>query len=55
MGFAPFEIGMTILAPIAVIAGFTAGFGWAAFIIAVGVVGVAFWLKWIPLKRNAAG
>ena len=55
VGFAPFEIGMTILAPIAVIAGFTAGFGWAAFIIAVGVVGIAFWLKWIPLKCNAAG
>ena len=54
VGFAPFEIGMTILAPIAVIAGITAGFGWAAFLIAVGVVVVAFWLKWIPVRRRVA-
>ena len=54
VGFAPFEIGMTILAPIAVIAGFTTGLGWAAFIIAVGVVVMAFALKWIPVGRSAS-
>ena len=53
VGFAPFEIGMTILAPIAVIAGFTTGLGWVAFIIAVGVVVMAFALKWIPVGRGA--
>ncbi|OEX94712.1 sodium:glutamate symporter [Corynebacterium sp. BCW_4722] len=50
VGFAPFEIGMTILAPIAVIAGFTTGLGWAAFIIAAGVVVLAFAMKWIPVR-----
>ncbi|GAA1166133.1 hypothetical protein GCM10009631_01550 [Corynebacterium glaucum] len=53
VGFAPFEIGMTILAPIAVIAGFTTGFGWAAFTIAVGVVGVAYVLRWVPVSRQS--
>ena len=54
VGFAPFEIGMTILAPIAVIAGFTTGFGWAAFAIAIAVVVVAFALKWVPVKGEQA-
>ncbi len=53
VGFAPFEIGMTILAPIAVIAGFTTGFGWAAFTIAVGVVVVAYVLRWVPVSRQS--
>ena len=51
VGFAPFEIGTTIIAPIAVIAGFTAIFGWIAFAIAVGVVVLAYVMKWIPVKR----
>ena len=37
-------------APFAVIAGFTTGFGWAAFAIAIAVVVVAFALKWVPVK-----
>ncbi|WP_181896931.1 sodium/glutamate symporter [Corynebacterium senegalense] len=52
VGFAPFEIGMTILAPIAVIAGFTTGFGWASFAIAVAVIVVAYALKWVPADKH---
>ena len=52
VGFAPFEIGMTILAPIAVIAGFTTGFGWVSFAIAVGVVVLAYALKWVPVRND---
>ena len=53
VGFAPFEIGTTIIAPIAVIAGFTAIFGWVAFAIALGVVVLAFALKWVPARRTS--
>ena len=52
VGFAPFEIGMTILAPIAVIAGFTTGFGWVSFAVAVGVVVLAYVLKWVPVRND---
>ena len=52
VGFAPFEIGMTILAPIAVIAGFVTGLGWIAFAVAVGVVILSFASKWVPAKRE---
>ena len=55
VGFAPFEIGMTILAPIAIIAGFTIAFGWVSFLIAVAVVVVAFALKWVPAKKHGTG
>lgn len=55
VGFAPFEIGMTILAPIAVIAGFTTGFGWTSFAIAVGVLIMSFALKWVPAKKYGKG
>lgn len=55
VGFAPFEIGMTILAPIAIIAGFTTAFGWVLFLIAVAVVVVAFALKWVPAKKHGSG
>ena len=55
VGFAPFEIGMTILAPIAIIAGFTTAFGWVSFLIAVAVVVVAFALKWMPAKKHGSG
>ncbi|WP_288792608.1 sodium/glutamate symporter [uncultured Corynebacterium sp.] len=55
VGFAPFEIGMTILAPIAIIAGFTTAFGWVSFLIAVAVVVVAFALKWVPAKKHGSG
>lgn len=50
VGFAPFEIAMTIFAPIAVLAGFTAGFGWIALLIAVVVMGAAFALRWVPVR-----
>lgn len=55
VGFAPFEIGMTILAPIAVIAGFTTGFGWGAFAVAVAVVVVSYALKWVPASKHGTG
>ncbi|WKD58231.1 hypothetical protein CAPI_08520 [Corynebacterium capitovis DSM 44611] len=54
VGFAPFEIGMTILAPIAVIAGVTMGFGWAATAVAVVVVVLSFTLKWVPVEKKRA-
>ncbi len=56
VGFAPFEIGMTILAPIAVLAGLIAGLGWLSLIIAVGVILVPIFLKQTPgrQKKKAA-
>lgn len=55
VGFAPFEIGMTILAPIAVIAGFTAGFGWISLVVAIAILGIAFVLGWVPVKPEDDG
>lgn len=52
VGFAPFEIGMTIIAPIAVLAGFTAGLGWVSLIIAVVALGAAVVLGWLPKKGD---
>ena len=54
VGFAPFEIGMTILAPIAVIAGFVTGFAWVSFAVAVAVVVMAYALKWIPVREESS-
>ena len=54
VGFAPFEIGMTILAPIAVIAGFVTGFAWVSFAVAVAVVVMAYVLKWIPVREESS-
>lgn len=54
VGFAPFEIGMTILAHIAILAGVTTGFGWASLLVAVVIIGTAFGLKWVPVKKKAA-
>ena len=51
VGFAPFEIGMTILAPIAVIVGFTTSFGWVVTAIALGVLVIAFALRWVPAAK----
>ncbi|MGV0342616.1 sodium/glutamate symporter [Corynebacterium mastitidis] len=48
VGFAPFEIGMTVIAPIAVLTGWTMGLGWIATLIAVIVLGVAIVLRWVP-------
>ena len=55
VGFGPFEIGMTILAPIAVLASFTGTFGWVSTIIAAGIVIMTFMLKWVPAKKQASG
>nr|VDG64181.1 Sodium/glutamate symporter [Streptococcus thermophilus] len=55
VGFGPFEIGMTILAPIAVIASFTGAFGWVATAIAAGILIMSFVLKWVPAKKYADG
>ena len=54
VGFGPFEIGMTILAPIAVLASFTGAFGWGASIIAAVIVVASFVLKWVPAKKHAS-
>lgn len=56
VGFAPFEIGMTILAPIAVLAGLTAGLGWASLLIALAVIIAPIVMKQTPgaQKRAAA-
>ena len=53
VGFGPFEIGMTILAPIAVLASFTGAFGWVSTLIAAGILIMSFALKWVPVRSNA--
>lgn len=55
IGFAPFEIGMTIIAPIAVLAGFTAGLGWVSIVIALAVLGVAVFGRWLPVRGHVRG
>lgn len=53
VGFGPFEIGMNILAPIAVLASFTGPFGWVSTVVAVGILVASFALKWVPVKKSA--
>ncbi|AWB82708.1 sodium:glutamate symporter [Corynebacterium yudongzhengii] len=55
VGFAPFELGMTIIAPIAVLAGFTAGFGWISLAVAIGILITVLALKWVPEKGDGPG
>lgn len=55
VGFAPFEIGMNILAPIAVLAGFLSGLGGVALVVAVGVFVVPFFLGWMPNHGKPSG
>lgn len=55
VGFAPFEIGMTIIAPIAVLIGFTAGLGWISLAIALVVLGAAVFGKWLPVRGHVRG
>lgn len=55
VGFAPFEIGMNILAPIAVIAGFLSGLGGLVLVVAVGVFVVPFFLGWMPNHGKSSG
>lgn len=52
IGFAPFEIGMTILAPIAVIAGWTLGLGVLSLLLALVVLALPWILKWLPHHRE---
>ena len=53
VGFGPFEIGMTILAPIAVLASFTGVFGWVSTLIAAGILIMTFALTWVPVRDGA--
>ena len=55
IGFAPFEIGMTILAPIAVIAGWTMGLGAVSLVVAIIVLALPWVMKWMPQHREQAG
>ena len=55
VGFGPFEIGMNILVPIAVIAGFLSGLGGVALVVAVGVFVVPFFLGWMPNHGKSSG
>ena len=50
VGFGPFEIGMTVVAPLAVTYGFTAGLGWISLAIAVGVYLLAKFGGWLPAR-----
>lgn len=55
VGFAPFEIGMTIVAPIAVLAGFTLGLGVGSLVVAIAVLAAPFIFRWMPQSgQNAA-
>ncbi|SIS45498.1 glutamate:Na+ symporter, ESS family [Corynebacterium appendicis CIP 107643] len=54
VGFGPFEIVMTILAPIAVLASFTGPFGWVSTAVAAGILVLSFALKWVPAKKDAS-
>ena len=48
VGFGPFEIGMTVIAPIAVVYGFTAGLGWVSVVLAIGIYLFAKFGGWMP-------
>lgn len=48
IGFAPFEIGMTIIAPMAVIAGWTMGLGAAALVLAAAILAAPWVFRWLP-------
>lgn len=51
VGFAPFEILMAILAPIAVVSGLVGLFGVAATIASVIIIGMAFAFKWVHMDK----
>lgn len=46
VAYVPFELGMTIIAPIAVLAGFVPALGWAALVLALGILIGAFLFGW---------
>ena len=55
VGYAPIEIAINILAPIAVIAGFTLGFGAITTLAAVVIFLLPFFLGWLPGKGDKGG
>lgn len=50
VGYAPIEIAVNIFAPIAVIAGFTLGFGAITMVAALVILAIPFFLGWLPGK-----
>lgn len=54
VGYAPIEIAVNIFAPIAVIAGFTMGFGAITTVAAIVIFAVPFVLGWLPKKASSA-
>ncbi|MBZ8176559.1 sodium:glutamate symporter [Corynebacterium poyangense] len=53
VAYAPFEIGMTVIAPIAVIAHMELGLGIASTLIAVVVLAAPVVLKWLPSRDGS--
>ncbi|MDN5683290.1 sodium/glutamate symporter [Corynebacterium glyciniphilum] len=53
IGFAPFEIGMTIIAPMAVIAGWTMGLGAAALVLAAAILAAPWVFRWLPHHQRS--
>lgn len=54
VGYAPFEIGMTIMAPIAVVSGFTLGLGGVVMVLAAAIFLMPILFKWLPKQELAA-
>ncbi|BDV26786.1 sodium:glutamate symporter [Corynebacterium ulcerans] len=52
VGFAPFEIGMTILAPIAILSGFAFGLGGFALVLAVAILAIPIFSGWLPKRTK---
>jgi ESS family glutamate:Na+ symporter len=53
IGFAPFEIGMTIIAPMAVIAGWTMGLGAATLVLAAAIFAAPWIFRWLPHHQHS--
>lgn len=53
IGFAPFEIGMTIIAPMTVIAGWTMGLGAAALVLAAAILAAPWVFRWLPHHQRS--
>lgn len=54
VGFAPFEIGMTIIAPMAVIAGWTMGLGAASLVLAAAILAAPWVFHWLPHHQHSS-
>ena len=54
VGYAPIEIAVNILAPLAVIAGFTMGFGAITTVAAIVIFAIPFVLGWLPKRDGSA-